>query len=397
MNSHILETEVQEFIHANLKTDINKLLLKGSPFDTIDIKDLVEQIEAKKRCESKLPTWFTCSNIYYPNKLNIEQTSSEITAQQKASLIKGDSIIDLTGGFGVDCFYFSNEFNKVIHCEINTDLSEIVTHNYTKLGKHNIETINQDGLSYLKTSQENFDWIYIDPSRRHDTKGKVFFLRDCLPNVPGALDLLFKHSHNILIKTSPLLDFNIGIQELHFVKSIYVIAVNNEVKELLWHLEDGNQEAITVKTTNIKKKTVEHFNFSYTLEKTTHINFSSPLSYLYEPNATILKAGAFNSISAAFGLNKIHKHSHLYTSDHLVGFPGRRFKIESIIPFNKKTVKMLSITKANITTRNFPETVQQLRKKFKILDGGDVFLFFTTDHHNKKIVIVASKVIELSS
>ena len=226
MNTAILHSEIQAFINKNLNADITSLLLKGTNFEGIETSEIIEQIEAKKRSQKKLQSWFNGENIYFPNKLNIEQTSSEITAKHKADLMQGDRIIDLTGGFGVDCFYFSKRFKQVTHCEINRKLSEIVNHNYKQLEVENIETRLVNGIDYLKNIDTNFDWIYIDPSRRHDSKGKVFFLNDCLPNVPEHLDLLFKRSKNILIKTSPLLDFSVGIGELKHVKTIHVIAVN---------------------------------------------------------------------------------------------------------------------------------------------------------------------------
>ncbi|MFD1613467.1 THUMP-like domain-containing protein [Gelatiniphilus marinus] len=392
MKYSILNTDIQKFINENLQADISKLLLKGIAFDAVETKDIIEQIEAKKRCEKKLPTWFDTKNIYYPNKLNIEQTSSEITANYKSHLIKGKSIVDLTGGFGVDCFYFSKHFKTVEHCEINDTLSEIVKHNYAQLHIQNINTNNIEGINYLKATNKTFDWIYIDPSRRHDSKGKVFFLNDCLPNVPEHLDLLFKHSQNILMKTSPLLDFSVGINELKHVKTIHVVAVNNEVKELLWILKRGYSEKISIKTVNIKKIQNEHFNFFLEEEKHAPSHYNKPLSYLYEPNTAILKAGGFRSISNQIMLFKLHKHSHLYTGEQLVDFPGRCFEIEKVLPFNKKALKKEGIKKANITTRNFPETVQQIRKKFSIKDGGNLYLFFTTDFKDGKIVVICSKI-----
>lgn len=391
MKDSILNTEIQKFISSNLNSDITSLLLKGTNFPTLETIDIIEQIEAKKRSEKKLPTWFNAKNIYYPNKLNIEQTSSEITAQFKSDLISGESIIDLTGGFGVDCYYFSKVFRSVIHCEINESLSEIVNHNYKELNINNIITKKIDGIEFLKSATNTFDWIYIDPSRRHDSKGKVFFLNDCLPNVPEHLDLLFKHSKNILIKTSPLLDLSVGIGELKHVKTIHIVSINNDVKELLWILEQGFDGDISIKTTNIKKENVEYFNFSIQSEKSLASKYSQPLTFLYEPNSAILKAGAFESISNQLNLYKLHKHSHLYTNETLTDFPGRRFKIENVISYNKKELKNLDIDKANITTRNFPETVKQLRTKFKIKDGGDNYLFFTTDLNDNKIVIISSK------
>lgn len=392
MNKNILNTKIQEFISNNLNSNITSLLLKGTPFSTIDTKEIIEQIEAKKRCEKKLPTWFKSKNIYYPNKLNIEQTSSEITAKYKSQLIKGKSIIDLTGGFGIDCFYFSKIFKTVEHCEINEALSNIVNHNYNQLNTQNITTINTNGIAYLKQVEKKYDWIYIDPSRRHDSKGKVFFLNDCLPNVPENLELLFKHSKNIMIKTSPLLDISIGIGELKYVKTIHVIAVNNEVKELLWILEHEFKDNVQIETANLKKNEINKFTFYLDYEKNSNSEYSKPLTYLYEPNAAILKAGGFNSISNQFSVFKFHKHSHLYTSEALIDFPGRCFKIEEVIHYNKKDLKKTGINKANITTRNFPETVQQIRKKFNIKDGGETYLFFTTDLDTNKIVISTKKI-----
>lgn len=375
-----------------MNSDTASLILKGTDFPHVETKAVIEQIEAKKRCQKKLPTWFQTENIYYPNKLNIEQTSSELTANYKSGLINGESVIDLTGGFGVDCFYFSKRFSTVCHCEIDESLLKIVHHNYKQLGALNIKTIHGDGIEYLKTAKQNYNWIYIDPSRRHDKKGKVFFLNDCLPNVPEYLDLLFEHSKNIMIKTSPLLDLSVGIGELKHVKTIQVIAVNNEVKELLWVLENQFEGEIHIETINLKKDKNESFNFILENEKVSESTYNLPLSYLYEPNAAILKAGAFHSVSNKLNVFKLHKHSHLYTNETPIEFPGRVFKIEEVIPFNKKELKKLSISKANITIRNFPETVQNLRKKFNIKDGGNQYLFFTTDLNNDKIVLVTSKI-----
>lgn len=392
MEDFVLNSEVQEFLDDNLDGNIPELLFRGSPFKSIGIQVLVEQIEAKVRCKHKLPTWFNTSCIYYPNKLNIEQTSSEITAKFKSQLIEGDSIVDLTGGFGVDCYYFSKRFSTVIHCEINQKLSEIVRHNFQQLQVQNIKTVSEDGLSYIGKAKETYDWIYVDPSRRHESKGKVFRLRDCEPNLPEHLEYLFEYSSNILIKTSPMLDFTIGINELKNVKSIVVVAVNNEVKELLWILKKNYNGEITIQTVNHTKQESQHFDFILDEETKVTPIYDKPLRYLYEPNAAILKSGAFNSVSEALKVNKLQKHSHLYTSEQILEFPGRRFVIEKVLEYNKKTLKKEGIKKANITTRNFPETVNTLRKKFNIRDGGLTYLFFTTDLNEQKLVLVCRKV-----
>ncbi|WP_034058621.1 THUMP-like domain-containing protein [Lacinutrix jangbogonensis] len=392
MNKALLNTENQLIINSNLYSNISDLLLKGIATSTAETKELIHQIEAKKRCEKKLKTWISSENIYYPNKLNIEQTSSEITAQYKANLISGESLIDLTGGFGVDCYYFSKRIDHVYHCEIDNSLSQIVKHNYQQLGIENITCLAESGITALEQEKRHFDWVYIDPSRRDDTKGKVFLLKDCLPNVPEHLQLLFKYSKNVMIKTSPLLDITSGISELCNVKTIHSIAVKNEVKELLWILERDYNGTIAIKTVNITKENNQIFDFNLNEEYPANASLSEPLTYLYEPNAAILKAGAFDILAKKLNLKKLHKHSHLYTSTKQVNFPGRCFKIETVLEYNKKKFKRgFKSTKANVSTRNFPATVQQIREKLNLKDGGDDYLFFTTDLDNNKMAVICKK------
>jgi len=391
LNYTILNKEVQLFINANSKSDITKLVLKGSPFSNVSIQEIAEQIIAKNKCEVKLPTWYSTENIYFPNKLNIEQTSSEIAANYKAKLVSGSSLIDITGGFGVDSYYFAQKVNDVTHCEINEELSTFVSHNLKQLQVKNIITHIGDGLKYIKNSKEKFDWIYTDPSRRTDTKGKVFLLEDCLPNIPQNLDTLFEKANNILIKVSPILDITSAINELKFVKEVHILAIENEVKELLFILEKGFIENINIKTINFSKSKNQLFNFSYSIDFSPI--FAEPKKYLYEPNSAILKAGAFTQISEYLNINKLHQHSHLYTSENLIDFPGRKFEIKYCIPYNKKQlIKLIPTKKANITIRNFPETVAHIRKKTKLKDGGNKYLFFTTDLNENHIVLICEKI-----
>ena len=390
MNTAILHTEIQQFITDNLKADITKLILKGSPFDDVSIQELANQIVAKQKSEHKLTSWFQTENIYYPSKINIEQTSSESTANYKSNLVTGTSIIDITGGFGIDCFYFSKHFKDVTHCEINEELSAIVTHNCKQLKTTNITTFSGDAIDFLKNSEEKFDCIYIDPSRRDDIKGKVFLLEDCVPNVPENMDLLFTKSNQILIKTSPILDISSAINELKFVTEVHVVAINSEVKELLFLLEKDSSKAIQIKTINIGKNETQSFHFKY--KESLYSAYSEPLSYLYEPNSAILKSGGFHQITNQLNIEKLHQHSHLYTSRTLQNFPGRVFKIEHTLSYDKKKLKkLLPGNKANITIRNFPKTVAQIRKETKIKEGGTVFIFFTTNFKNELIVLVCSK------
>jgi 16S rRNA G966 N2-methylase RsmD len=392
LNKAILNEEVQEFLRNNLKTTAAELALRGSSFSGISSSELAQQLTGLQKAEKKLPTWFKNSQIYYPQKLNLEQTSSETTAKYKASLVKGKTLIDLTGGLGIDDFYFAQNFKEVIHCELNAELSEIAAHNLKQLGWENISFKNEDSIEYLKNTDQNFDCIYVDPARRDNAGGKVFRLADCLPNVPANRDLLFKKTDIILIKTSPLLDLQSGISELQFVTEIHIIAVNNEVKELLWFLKKGDNQEMKITTLNFTKKGVE--KFEGILDKLTgEVAYSLPKNFLYEPNAAIMKSGLFKEIALQTQTSKLHTNSHLYTSEKEINFPGRKFKILEIEKYKpgllKKKFKNL---KANITTRNFPESVVILRKKLKIKDGGKTYLFFTTNINNQKIVLVCEKV-----
>ena len=390
MNEKILHPEVQQFISEHINADISKLIFKGSPFKGITIQELAAQIVSKKKSEQKLPSWFNSENIYYPNKINIEQTSSEITAKYKSDLVSGASFIDITGGLGVDDYYIAKKFSSGVHCELNTELSEITQHNFTQLGITNMTFIQGDGIDYILKNETHYDWIYSDPSRRNETKGKVFLLADCLPDIPSHLDSLFEKTEHILLKLSPVLDITSALNELKFTKEIHVVGVNNEVKELLFILQKGYAENPKIKTLNISKKETEYFEFNFKEESIP--TYSEPRSYLYEPNTSILKSGGFSKVSEKLGIDKLHQHSHLYTSKKIVKFPGRSFKIESVVTYDKKKLKkLIPSKKANITIRNFPETVQQIRKKTGLKDGGDLYLFFTTSESDKKIVVVCKK------
>jgi len=392
LNHHIIDSEVQDFIFekSKQKIDITKLILSGSPYKHISIQELAQQISGRIKIKDKLPNWYCTKNIYYPPTVNLEQTSSEATAMYKSNLVSGETLIDLTGGFGIDDYYFSKKLQTVIHCELNKETSLIAKHNFEVLGIQNIETHTINGLEFLK-NHTPVDWIYIDPSRRHDYKGKVFFLEDCLPNIPENIDLLFTQSQHILIKTSPLLDIKIGIQSLKYVKEIHVVSLNNEVKELLWILEKDYTENILIQAVNIKNSKTSTFTFILEEENSTQVLYDTPKKYIYEPNAAIMKSGGFGSVSKSFGISKLHPNSHLYTADKKINFPGRSFELISIIPYQKQLLKKRGFNKANITTRNFPETVSQIRKKLKIKEGGDSYLFFTTDMNNTKMVLNCRK------
>jgi 16S rRNA G966 N2-methylase RsmD len=391
LNEKLLHTEVQRFINTNLKTDLPTLILKGSHFKGISIQELAQQVLSKSKCHTKLPTWFQTEKIYYPKAVNIEQTSSEITAHYKSTLLSGRSLIDLTGGFGVDAYFFSKRFDLVTHCEIDEELSEIVSYNFGSMGVKNIECQNEDGISFIEKTEFHYDWIYVDPSRRNELKTKVFRLEECLPDISIHLETFLMHSNNIMVKLSPFLDITATIDRLQFVKEVHIVAVKNEVKELLVHIEKGYKGTCHLKAVNITKDKKDVFEGVFPSQEEPR--FSKARKYLFEPNSAILKSGFFNEVSTQLNLYKLHINSHLYTSDILVDFPGRSFEIIAVFKYNKKQIKRnFGSKKANITTRNFHDTVAQIRKKTGIKEGGDDFLFFTTDIEDNAIMIQCKKV-----
>lgn len=391
MDAAILKPEIQEFINSHIGADLKALALKKNPFPELEWVEILNQISAKTKAQAKLPTWFQSQNIIYPSRISVEQTSSEKTAEYKSELVSGESLIDLTGGFGVDDFYFSKRVENVVHCEIYQELSEIVSHNFDILHAKNITCLHGDSTEILQDSYTKYDWIYIDPSRRNDSKGKVFMLKDCSPNVPELLDLYFLKSNNILIKTAPLLDISAGMSELRNIKKIHVVALDNEVRELLWELAADYSGTIEIKTINLTKTGTQHFDFNPDDDHFASIGL--PEKYLYEPNSAIMKSGGFDAIADKYALTKLHKHSHLYTSEKILAFPGRAFEILDSISYDKNAMKThIEKHQFNISVRNFPETAEVIRKKWKIKDGGDKYCFFTTDSDNHKIVLICAKI-----
>ena len=391
INKALFDVEVAKFISENQNKDLPKLILKGSPFENVSIQELAVQIKGLKVAKKKFPEFYETEAILYPPKLNLEQTSSEVTARYKAKLVQGENGIDLTGGMGIDSYYLSLNFDQFTYCEINQELAEIASHNFKQLGATNISVQSGNGLEILERSSEKFDWVYADPARRDEHGGKVFRLDDCEPNIPANLEMIFDHTDNVMIKTSPILDIAAGIEELFYVKEIYIIALRNEVKELLWILEKDFKDEPLIKTVNFEKNEKQEFS-GFRQSNGETVVFSNPEKYLYEPNVAVMKSGLFDLLAIKTRTKKLHQNSHLYTSEKILKFPGRSFIIIDIKSYKDSNLKRyFKNKKANITTRNFPETVEQLRKKFKIKDGGNDYIFFTTNTNGEKIVIMCKK------
>jgi len=391
INPSLYRDDVQAFIKAQEDVPITSVILKGSPFKDVSIQEIAQQLEGRNKAKYKLPEWYDAPHIIYPPKLNIEQTSSQQTAQYKASLMTGETLLDCTGGLGVDSYYFSKVVDSVTHVELDADIHAFAKANFEQLEAANITTLLDDGIAHIARGNK-YDTIYIDPSRRNDAKGKVFMLADCLPNVPEHLPLLLESCNTLWIKTAPLLDITAGLKELKHVSAIFCVAYKNEMKELLWQLNPNFEGEVTLRAVNITPDHTEIDVMTLTDIEQAQSNFSVPQTYLYEANASLYKAGAFNWISLIYNLAKLHPFSHLYTSNEFIDFPGRRFNVKAVLPVDKKLKKTLGLQKANITTRNFPKTVAVLRKELKIKDGGATYLFFTTLSDETKVCVHCSKI-----
>lgn len=391
-NKNLLRPEIASFIYENRKKDLPALILKGSPFPDVSVQELARQIKGVKIAEKKFPEFYQNRQILYPPKLNLEQTSSQITAEYKASLVKGNKGIDLTGGMGIDSYYLSRKFEDFTYCELDEELTKLASHNFSILKANNIQVVHADSLNFLKTEAQKFDLVYADPARRDEKGGKVFKLKDCVPDIPSNLAMIFEHTNSLLLKTSPMLDISIGLEELEHVREIHIVAVKNEVRELLWLLDKSATEDPIIKTVNFEKNEVQELNGSLDAQNNS-LELSLPLKFLYEPNAAIMKSGLFERVAAITNTTKLHQNSHLYTSEEKLNFPGRIFQITEIEEYKPGNLKRkLKNQKANITTRNFPESVEDLRKKFKIKDGGSDYFFFTTNMDDEKIMISCRKV-----
>ncbi|MFD2581026.1 hypothetical protein ACFSR6_00895 [Pedobacter vanadiisoli] len=390
MNDKLLAKAVQDYINANLNTDVNQIALAKSPFDGITPAELATQISAKKKAEKKLPTWFHTENIYYPPVLSIEQTSSEVTARYKSKLAKGNALIDITGGFGIDTYYFAKKVKEVIHCEINPELSAITQNNAQVLEAKNIKFKVGDGIAYIQNHGSLFDTVYVDPARRSE-KGKVFMLKDCSPDVVTNLNALLKKTSRIIIKTAPLLDISAGLTELTQVSEIQIISVKNECKELLWIIDKEFDKDTKITAVTLNNGIEKEFSF-YRSEANGSIQFAKSLGageYLYEPDAALLKSGAFNLIGLTYNLIKLHAQTQLFTADFIkTDFPGRIFKIEAILSTGE--LKKEPNLKGNVIVRNYPAKPVDLVKKYKIKADQEQFLIFTRIANGENIILKAS-------
>lgn len=376
----IKKTEIQDFIESNLDINVQKFLLKKNVFDSVENKEIVHQIQGHRIASKKFP-FLNEKGFVFPPHLNLEQSSSEETARFKAESFSGNSLLDLTCGFGIDAYFISKNFKKVTLVEQNQELLKIVQSNWGKLEKE-AAFICLDSLDFLMQNEERFDWIYLDPARRDKNQRKIFLLEDLSPNFLEIQDDLFKISDKICIKLSPLIDLNYLVSELKKINQIDIISVKNDVKEVLVYLnQDKKDELILCRCVNLETNE-PIFSFQWQDLKKSQSCFSEPKRYLYLPNHAVLKSGAFNLISERFGLAKLHENTHIYTSESYIDeFPGRILEVEEIgIKELKKGQKF------NIISKNYPLKPEEIKKKFKIQDGGIQYLIFTQSKKGKIVL-----------
>lgn len=390
-----MNQKTRQFISEHETEDIFNLTLQHQNNAEIDINLAIRQITGKQKIKNKVPLFYYNDDVLYPAQLSLEQSSSEPTAQYKATLCQGNTLIDLTGGFGVDCSFMSENFKKVIYVERQNTLCELATHNFKVLGKTHIQVVNAKTEEYLPTIK-HVDWIYIDPARRSCSGKKVVLLSDCEPDVSALASVLLSKADKIMIKLSPMMDITSAIKELPNTSEIHIISVENECKEVVLILNQSTLNHKKIRTVNFtKNNNTQVFEYNLTEETNTNTSLTSTIgNYLFEPNASVMKSGAFKLIGAKFGLNKLHTNTHLYTSDKLpLEFPGRIFKVRHCWGSSKKELKELAEQKpkANISCRNYPLSVEELRKKLKIKDGGDTYLFACTLANDEKLIIECTK------
>lgn len=377
---NLLRPEIQQFINANLNNDLHSLLLKKSPFPEVSMLEIIQQIKGKKVAQRKFP-FLLKEGIVFPPNLNLEQASSQSTAEFKAKNLQGKNFLDLTCGFGIDAYFLSKNFEKITLIEKHSELIKIVKHNWKVLGR-TANFINDKLEKFLTENTEKFDLIYLDPARRDQEKNKKFLLEDLSPNLLEIQDKLSEISDEIIVKLSPLIDISYLGSVLKSVRKIQIIAVKNEVKELLVFIgSSANASQIEISTINLESNEPE---FAYKLdeEKRAISAFSEPLKFLYIPNNAVLKSGAFNLISEKFNLKKLHPNSHFYTSDErLKEFPGRILEVEKV---EAKAIKKGE--KFNIVSKNHPLSPDEIKKKYKISDGGNAYLIFTQSQKGKIIL-----------
>jgi len=404
--SMLINEKTWDFIRQHADDDVRKLALQGAKDAEVDLQTALQQIAGRQTARRKLPSWAAVEGIVYPPHLNMEQCSSEQTARYKGSLVhnpspkgEGSVFVDLTGGFGVDFYWLSQGFQHRCYVEQNEQLCAITSHNFELLGLE-CSVCCCDTATYL-TTMPHVDLVYMDPARRNEHGGRAYGIEDCSPNVLELLPLLMEKANRVMLKLSPMLDWRKAVEDLKYVIEVHIVSVDNECKELLLLLDKACSADLRVVCVNLLSNGKQQvFETSYGEQSPctgNHIfHLSSLIShFLYEPNASIMKAGCFEEVAQRFPVQQISQNSHLFLSSvEIDNFPGRRFQISSISSMNKQELRtaLNEIERANITVRNFPLSADRLRKKLKLKEGGDMYIFATTMADGEHRLLICRKI-----
>ena len=395
-----------EFIREYRERDIRQLALQANRFPDVDMPYALDQIQGWQIARRKLPKWAACDGVIFPPHLSMEQCSSEPTAQYKLNLAMewaervghASRMTDLTGGFGVDFSFTSCAFAAATYVERNEQLCHIVEHNLPLLGLNNATVVCADAVEYLSTVEPQ-TMLFLDPARRDEHGAKTVMLADCTPDVVQLLPKLLEKSRFTMLKLSPMLDWHKAVDDLQgAVREVHIVSVGGECKELLLVLSTVVESELKVYCADLSTASDTSSLFVYTPGSSAPVANSKLKTqnskFVHEPNASIMKAGCFDELAAAYGVSPVSRNSHLFLSDEPVeGFPGRSFVVERVTTMNKGELRkaLVGIEKANIATRNFPLTVAELRKCLKIKDGGDVYIFATTTAEGEHLLLISRK------
>ena len=388
-----------EFIRIHADEDVRQLAFLGKKNPEVDMAYALDQIAGRQKARVKIPSWASIDGIVYPPHISMEQCSSEQTARYKARIAgNGEKIVDLTAGFGVDMAFMSAGFKQAVHVEMQPQLCAISSENYKHLGLNHVQVVCSDGVGYLH-QMEHADLIFIDPARRDQHGARTYGIADCTPNVLEIIDEMLEKADRVLIKLSPMLDWQKAVSDIGRVSEVHIVSVANECKELLLEVKNGKGEKVKVFCVNddqvFSYEIGEPHPFTLSPLHPFTLSLLHPFTFLYEPNASVMKAGCFQLIEQRFGVTQPDANSHLFLSEQKVdGFPGRGFVIERVSTMNKRELKeaLAGIDKANVAVRNFPLSVADLRKRLKLKDGGDVYIFATTDAKKGHLVMVCRKI-----
>jgi 16S rRNA G966 N2-methylase RsmD len=381
MISKFKNNDIIEFIQDNINSDPSEIVLKGSKNLELPIREIALQIESRQKGMKKIPEWVNNKRLVFPEKKYLEQASSQKTAEFKATLYHGNSLVDLTGGTGIDAYYMSKNFKKTLYVESERYLCELAKYNFGEL-ETTIEVYQSKAEEFIENNSEHFDMIYLDPSRRNKSKQRVIQIEDYSPNVINMLPRLIPQGEIIVIKASPMVDIKRTIKQLKYVSKVICLAVGNEMKEVLFEMRKVITEETTIEAVNLMHDTNHYISGTYLLERKCNPSIKQPQTYLYDANSAIRKAGFFNLIGSNFNLGKLENHTHLYTSNESIkGFPGRIFKVIEVNKPNKKIIKKIASNgKINVITKNYPLNANEIKNKYKLKDGGNEFLIFCRIH-----------------